>query len=173
MYDPSYVAPRWWGNGEVITITAEPRHRNDSIGRTYDLFFYNITARSENGGLISGIAHGIHNVVLDNVNITIAHWSNYSTGVRCVAAGGVPLPIECMGSHDRRPALRDGDLCGSTCRQPANADGVYFENAHNVTFRRVTVRGYEKGLGWGGGSGREGTRQHAFIRSVRPPALSS
>lgn len=136
----SYVAPRWWGNGEVITITAEPRNVNDSIGHTHDLSFINITARSENGGLISGISHGIYNIYLENVDVTIAHWSNYSTGVRCLAAGGAPLPIECMGSHDRRPALRDSTHCSYYCRQPANADGFFFENAHNVTFNDVTVR---------------------------------
>eukprot|EP01079_Euglenida_sp_SAG-EU17-18_P004499 gene4499-4736_t len=57
--ETEYRAPRWWGNGEWATITAEPRNPGDIIGRTHDLKFIGVRARSENGGLFSGRAHGI------------------------------------------------------------------------------------------------------------------
>jgi len=75
-----YVAPRWWGNGEWLTITSQPRNRGDKIGRVYDILLQNITARSENGGLVSGMANGMQNLSLVNVHVTIDRFGNYSDG---------------------------------------------------------------------------------------------
>jgi hypothetical protein len=73
-----YVAPRWWGNADWIGVTAEQRNAGDVIGNTSNLRFVNITARSENGGLISGWANGVFNVSLENIDLTLTHWTNYS-----------------------------------------------------------------------------------------------
>lgn len=75
-----YVAPRWWGNGEWLSITSQPRNPGDSIGRCYDILLDGITARSENGGLVSGRAHGVQNITLRNVHVTIDRFGNYSNG---------------------------------------------------------------------------------------------
>ena len=49
-------------------------------GHTSNLRFINITARSENGGYVSGLTNGVYNVSFENVHVTLDHWSNYSTG---------------------------------------------------------------------------------------------
>ena len=42
--------------------------------------FVNISGRSENGGLLSGLSGGVDDVTFENIHIKIAAWSNYSTG---------------------------------------------------------------------------------------------
>eukprot|EP00937_MAST-01D_sp_MAST-1D-sp2_P006157 g6157.t1 len=126
-----YQAPRWWGNGEWLGFTNAPRGNGHRIGSMRDMRFVNITARSENGGLVSGLsAGGARGLSFERVHVTIAAWSNYSTGrgPRCFASGRVcsndtgtspappasgarctvPLPggpapgveMDCMGTRD-------------------------------------------------------------------------
>lgn len=131
-----YCSPRWWGNGDWFSITAEPRNIGDAIGRTYDICLQNVTARTENGGLVSGRAHGVQNLTLRNVRVTLAAWSNFSTGdgPPCALAHTAPANrnTTCMGTADHRPAAADGHGCGYTCREAALADGLRLENVQGA-----------------------------------------
>lgn len=131
-----YESPRWWGNGEWLVVSAEPRNAGDVIGRTHDLRFINITARAENGGLVSGKAHGVQNVTFQNVTIVLDAWSNYSTGLGpSCRNNGSSFP--CMGTRDCRPGLYQN--CSYYCRTPSLANGLYFENVQGATLTDVTV----------------------------------
>jgi hypothetical protein len=151
-----YEAGRWWGNGEWLGITNNPRAGGPVTGNIADMTFVNITGRSENGGLLSGLSGGIHNITFENIFIKIEAWSNYSTGAQlCCADAAVcvgkictphPLktgtPIGCMGTRDYRPGLAADPPTGTNCtkgheRTPSKADGIYLENAHGVEFTNV------------------------------------
>eukprot|EP01062_Namystynia_karyoxenos_P000950 TRINITY_DN10342_c0_g2_i1.p1 TRINITY_DN10342_c0_g2~~TRINITY_DN10342_c0_g2_i1.p1 ORF type:complete len:487 (+),score=119.14 TRINITY_DN10342_c0_g2_i1:81-1463(+) len=136
-----YVAPRWWGNGEWLWITSQPRNKGDAIGRLYDLHFANISARTENGGYIGGLANGVQNVTFDNVSVTVTAWTNYSAdGVRlCLADEIIPFP--CRGTVDHRPAP---EAC-SECRQRAAANGILFESVDGVALNEVSVAFEQQG----------------------------
>jgi hypothetical protein len=139
-----YVAPRWWGNGEWLTITAEPRHEGDIIGQTYNITFENIFAVSENGGLISGRQNGIRGLVMRNITIVMDAWSNYSAGEgpKCQqkdTSGVGDNEIICMGTHDHRPSFEEDANCSYYCRTPGLADGIYLENVHDAHFHHFSV----------------------------------
>eukprot|EP00944_MAST-04C_sp_MAST-4C-sp1_P014298 g14298.t1 len=157
-----YEAARWWGNGEWLGITNSPR--NLPCGNIRNMKFINITGRSENGGLLSGLSGGVSDITFENIHIKIAAWSNYSTGPEpccangpiCVGPKCVPhttktgSQITCMGSRDYRPSppLPSGLECPMGIgrgheRTPAKADGIYLENAHNVTFKRNVIFEFE------------------------------
>lgn len=128
-------AERWWGNGDWVSITAQPRSPGDAIGNISNISFINVTARSENGGFISGLAHGVHGVLLENVHVIIAKWSNYSTGkgefyAPCATDQGLK---PCMGTRDYRP------YDGHPGRVVAAADGLYLEHVFDAVLKNVTV----------------------------------
>ncbi|KAJ9450535.1 putative polygalacturonase [Diplonema papillatum] len=141
-----YSAPGWWGNGEWLTLTSEPRMKPspDYGGSMHSLRFVNITGRSENGGLVSARgSHGstVSDVHFENIDIVFDQWSNYTTGALCLeGAAGANIP--CMGSFDFRPSgIEDSSLCEKNtynyCRTPSVMRGIHFVNAHGVTFRDV------------------------------------
>ena len=151
-----YVAPRWWGNGDWLSITAEPRHQHDIIGELYDLTFENIFAVSENGGLISSKRqNGIHGLVMQDIRVVLDRWSNYSMGQgpkcqhrdfpghyshgsgRGRSVRGIELT--CMGTQDHRPSFAEDVNCSHYCRTPAKADGLYLENVHDTFINNFTV----------------------------------
>jgi hypothetical protein len=153
-----YQAPRWWGNGEWLTISNTPRDNGHAIGSMHGLRFVNITARAENGGLLSGLTHGVTDVTFDNVHVKIGAWANYSKGPLpcfenpvictnesqplCVNRTGQPIPgspISCLGSRDYRPTPDTTSNCSYYCRSSSKADGLFMENAHNVSFKGFTV----------------------------------
>ena len=135
-----YQAPRWWGNGEWITISNNPRGDGHTIGTVSGIRFVNISGRSENGALVSGLGSTVNDVAFQNINMRFAAWSNYSTGSGppCYADGpvcsnatgkGVPSPsgpvkcaehdvktdtklAHCMGSRDYRPTPGSDHLTG-------------------------------------------------------------
>ena len=120
-----YQAGRWWGNGEWLGITNTPRNIPNNEHAIKNMKFINITGRSENGGLLSGLSHGVSDIVFENIDIKIMTWSNYSTGPeKCCASPLIcvdgmmnnssknkcvshPLQtgtiIDCMGTRDYRP----------------------------------------------------------------------
>jgi hypothetical protein len=127
-----YQAGRWWGNGEWLDVTRIPRHEGGSTGEIRNLRFVNITARTENGGLLSGFPNrGIQNVSFENVYVKVETWSNYSANPQSCCAiasppkdedeadqGGTSLAtrnlqehidpsdnttMSCLGSRDYRP----------------------------------------------------------------------
>jgi len=64
-----YSAPRWWGNGEWLGVTNTPRDDGKAIGYIKGLRFINITAKSENGGILSGLSGGVSDVTFENVKV--------------------------------------------------------------------------------------------------------
>ena len=80
---------KWWGDGGPIYISTMLRQPGDPSCDVQNVTFEDITAVSQNGALLSGLApgHTLRNVTLRRVNITIDRlpsW-NYSTGVPSVA----------------------------------------------------------------------------------------
>jgi hypothetical protein len=157
-----YEAARWWGNGEWLGITNSPR--NEPCGTIRDMKFINISGRSENGGLLSGLSGGISDITFENIHIKIATWSNYSSGPEPCCANGpicvgdmcVPHPYQtgarilCMGTRDYRPspALPSGRECPVGIgrgheRTPSKADGIFLENAHHIVFKQNVVFEFE------------------------------
>lgn len=98
-----YVAPAWWGNGEWFSITAQPRFEGDVIGNVYDIHLENITAVSENGGLVSGRPHGVQDISFKNVYLTLDKWSNYSDHAEYICLYHNVEHIDCRGTRDYRP----------------------------------------------------------------------
>ena len=165
-----YEAPRWWGNGEWLVVTNTPRGNGHAIGSVSEMRFVNISGRSENGGLLSGLSgRGVSNVSFENVHVRIETWSNYSVGpTPCYAAPPIctneshpkcvahPLPtdsaIRCMGSRDYRPTppgVSTPD--GYSVRSPALADALALENARGVSLRNVTFEFESPRKPWFGG----------------------
>lgn len=141
-----YYGPRWWGNGEPISFTAEPRGTNplaSSIGQIYNHRFINITARSENGAFISGKTHGLYGFTFDNVSIELDHWSNYSLpgAATCIDAKysndstHETTFTDCRGSVDRRPAL---EAVGYNVRFPSKSVPFRIENAKGLRLNGIT-----------------------------------
>ncbi len=123
------------------------------MGQIRGLKFIDITGRSENGGILSGISGGAHDVLFENVYIKIETFGNYSSGPLpcfqnpvicsndtehiCVEQTAAPgSEISCLGSRDYRPTPEGN--CSFYCRSASKANGVFLENAHDVTFKNVT-----------------------------------
>merc|ERR1712196_443679 len=126
------------------------------MGSTTGLRFENITARSENGGLLSAVAgQGISDVVFEGINLTITTGiGNYSSGEgpACCTPGGREN-ITCMGTRDHRPSYIEDVNCTDfgNCRTlPAKADALRLENAHNVSVEDFTVQFGPKKTSWYG-----------------------
>ncbi|KAL6987084.1 hypothetical protein U1Q18_012842 [Sarracenia purpurea var. burkii] len=77
-----YYDPSWWGRAEPIYVTTCPRHTNSRSGSISNVQFINITARSENGILLSGSRSGLlRNLKFFNVDLIYTRWTNYSGGL--------------------------------------------------------------------------------------------
>lgn len=114
-----FVAPRWWGSGEPIWISTLQRAATTPVGRTYGITFVNISARSENGAFVSGLANTVANVTFDNVHITVDKWSNYSEPV-----------------HDYRPTGTGSHVADKVV---GPVDGFYLEAVDGVSFAGSSV----------------------------------
>jgi hypothetical protein len=164
-----YQAPRWWGNGEWLVVTNNPRGDNHNIGSISNMNFINITGKSENGGFMSGISgSGISNITFQNIHMEIDTWGNYSdgSGPPCYADVPVcsnttgtknppeknvkcakhPIPTgtqlkHCMGSRDYRPTPCNlpNNLCWYV-RTPSKADILFLENVHHIHFDNVVFQ---------------------------------
>lgn len=142
-----YENPRWWGNGEWLAMTSEPRSETNVVGSISNLVFENIQAVSENGGLLSGRGHAIENVTMKNVHVIIKAISNYSdgTGPQCsfLVGNDTIVPIPCMGTLDYRPSLIQGDdpncISWGACRTKGRAHGIYLENVRNASLQDWVV----------------------------------
>ncbi|CAJ1404561.1 unnamed protein product [Effrenium voratum] len=147
-----YQAPRWWGNGEWLSFTTrkrslEPPQPEGEAGDLRDLWFENIVARSENGGLLSG--HGnskVRNVTFLNVKVNITPGiGNYSQGQGpncCLRDENATTCHQvCMGSKDYRPSYEEDVGCDSfgNCRARGLAYGLRVENAEYVKVLNMSV----------------------------------
>jgi len=74
-------AARWWGWGEAASITAWPRVSGGRVGKLSDVRLRNIHGRSENSFRVDGQpGQPIEDVLLENVNLTMNHWTKYPGG---------------------------------------------------------------------------------------------
>jgi polygalacturonase len=74
-------APRWWGWGEAISITAWPRVEGGTVGSLKNIRLRNIKARAENSVRIDGQpSQPIEDVLLENIDVTIDKWTMYPGG---------------------------------------------------------------------------------------------
>ena len=110
-FDESY-----WGTGEAICITAEPRHIGSSTGVIRNVHIRNVNTNGENGVFIYGNAeHPIENVTLENIHVNLRKTSKW--------------PVT---GYDLRP-----------CDEPMFLDtklyGVYQENVRNLKIEKLNV----------------------------------
>ena len=103
-------APRWWGNGDWLSVNNNPRGNGETIGTISNLHFINITGRSEGGGLLSGIS-GLSDVSFENVFVKIEAWSNYSDGSGPPCYEDAPSCSNMTGAEDEPPQPSEDVVC--------------------------------------------------------------
>eukprot|EP00897_Mesotaenium_endlicherianum_P006142 jgi/Mesen1/5556/ME000280S04683 len=120
-----YYDPSWWGRAEPIYITACPRSLGSSLGSIRNVTFVNITAVSENGIFVSGHPQSlVHDLVFDNVSLSMNRWTNHSGGL-----------------HDYRP--------GCQGLVSHNTSGLFMDQIYDVYLRNVSINwGPMKGPNW-------------------------
>ncbi len=125
-----YTAPRWWGNGEPIWITSEPRtpYPTGVVGFVSNITFQDIRAVSENGALITGRNHTLHGITLERVSITIKSSTDYLQRQ--------PQPPITLIGKDYRPAMDEFWLN----RIPSAINGIRLEEAGAVVASGVSVQ---------------------------------
>ena len=118
----------WWGDGDPIWITIMPRNRQQTtVGKIYDIYFKNITIRSENVFLISGFGDelvnnsisSLYNININNLNIIIDKWGYYRHVEK---------------SHDYRPSYIN--------TLPSDIDAIYIEYANNISIKNTDITFY-------------------------------
>jgi hypothetical protein len=114
-----HYAPRWWGWGEAISITAWPRTAEGKVGYLRNISLRNIYGRAENSVRIDGQREQpIENVLLENVDIMIDKWTTYP------------------GAHfDNRPTM-----AGVEGLEPHDTPVFSVRHAKNVELRHCTAR---------------------------------
>ncbi|MGA2541042.1 MAG: glycosyl hydrolase family 28 protein [Verrucomicrobiota bacterium] len=94
-----YYSDPWWGRGEAISLTALPRTPETKVGTMHHITLQNITGRAENSVRIHGVAASrIHDVLLDNVAVTLDRWTKYPGGLFDNRPTQEPDPIEAHGN---------------------------------------------------------------------------
>lgn len=121
----------WWGKSEPIYVTSYPRARGNhkdagwrfpkgatqgACGEVSNIRFIDIYSTSENGIFLGCDEPGkIHNVTLDNVELTLLKPAQYEGGV-----------------FDRRPCEGEGFI-------KAPSSGIYTENIENLNINRLNI----------------------------------
>jgi len=117
-FTAQYFSAPWWGRGEAISFTAVPRAPGARLGRIHDVRVERVRGRAENSVRIDGHAPGhVSDVVLSDVDVTLARWTRYPGGV-----------------FDNRP---------TTAAEPVerhDTPGISVRRADRVTLDRCTVR---------------------------------
>ncbi len=121
----------WWGKAEPIYITAYKRapsnHKDGNwrfkkgqtegqVGPVRNIYFRNLSCKSENGAFIGGEPGMLDNIVLESVELVIKKTTKYPGGC-----------------YDRRPCDVDGFVKGST-------SGIYLDTAGAVTLHECRIR---------------------------------
>ncbi len=89
----------WWGRGEAISLTVQPRNERTKVGKLFDVRIRNVTARAENSARICGCTESaIAGVTLENVALTMDRWTSYPGGVWDNRPGGADDGIERHGT---------------------------------------------------------------------------
>lgn len=77
-----YHGDPWWGRGEAISLTAIPRVATNKLGTLHNVRIQNVTGRAENSVRICGSPDSrIHDVLLENVSVTLDRWTSYRGGL--------------------------------------------------------------------------------------------
>ena len=107
----------WWGHGEGISLTAIPRAPGARVGRISGVRFREISGRAENSVRICGSAQSrIRDVVMEDVAITLDHWTKYRGGI-----------------WDNRPTTAVPGI------EPHGIPGFGIRNADTIELRRCSV----------------------------------
>jgi hypothetical protein len=113
-FTASCHADPWWGHGEGISLTAMPRTPETAPGTMHNITLQNISGRAENSARIQGSPTArIHEVLFDNVAVTLARWTKYRGGLFDNRPTKVLTPVEAHGTP------------GFSIR---NADGITLKN---------------------------------------------
>jgi len=113
-----YHGDPWWGRGEAISLTAIQRTNTTKLGTIHDVRIRNVSGRAENSVRICGSeASRIHDVLLENVSVTLDRWTKYRGGL-----------------FDDRPTKVMTDV-----PQHGNP-GIMISHADNVTLRNCRVQ---------------------------------
>lgn len=111
----------WWGQGDPIKITAiRGRSYSKSIGIVKNIFFTNVTCRSENCiNLYASDETRLQNIFFNNLEMEFVKSQKEET---------------CGGNLDFRPNIVPGKEVFAR-----NIPAIYVENADNVFFNQVVV----------------------------------
>jgi hypothetical protein len=100
----------WWGSGEAIWISnvaesANPHATNGGLSGTIrDIVFENISIRSENSVLLSGLTKAIGPLTFTNIDLTIGVYGN----VTCAKGNNTMMPTGCRDIRPYHRPLKDG-----------------------------------------------------------------
>jgi hypothetical protein len=94
-FQSQYFSDPWWGRGEAISFTALPRKLGSKIGTLHHINVQNVTGRAENSVRVWGSPDSrAHDIVLDNVDITLDRWTRYKGGLYDNRPTSAIAPIE-------------------------------------------------------------------------------
>jgi pectate lyase len=94
-FQSQYFSDPWWGRGEAISFTAIPRKPGSKIGTLHHINVQNVTGRAENSVRVWGSPDSrAHDIVLDNVDITLDRWTRYKGGLYDNRPTSAIAPIE-------------------------------------------------------------------------------
>jgi polygalacturonase len=138
-----YYSDPWWGRGEAISFTAIPRNKGAKLGSLHHISVKNVTGHAENSVRIWGSpeAHA-HDVILDNVDITLKPPKRYRGGVYDNRPTSSMTPIEehrtsGFSVHDADSILlRDCTLRWDKERPPYFGDAIEQEATTRVKVER-------------------------------------
>jgi hypothetical protein len=112
-----YHGDPWWGRGEAISLTAIPRLTTGKLGTLHHVRIQNVTGGAENSVRICGSAGSrIHDVLLENVSVTLDRWTSYRGGL-----------------FDNRPTKVVADI------EPHGNPGIMISQADNITLKHCRV----------------------------------
>jgi hypothetical protein len=129
---------QWWGAAEPVYITALHRSHGSPLGRIRNIRLANLICRGENGIYLSGCEESIlEDVVLDNVRLEVAKWTEIDGGfydrrpgvVGVVESVNAGLYIE----HANRVTIRDSDLVWGANRQPYFGPAMVSRHVSNLS----------------------------------------
>ncbi len=132
-------AARWWGWGEAISVTAQPRLPGQPVGSLRDVRLRNIRGRAENSVRVQGTPERpVENILLDNVDITIDQWTAFPGGKfdnRPTLPGS-----EGLEAHDT-PAFSLRDVRGVTLRDCKASWGANRQSFYGAALETERVTG--------------------------------
>lgn len=107
----------WWGKGEGISITANPRKKNQPVGTISDVRFFDIQMDCENGIFIYGDpTQNIFDVTFENIELRLNRKTKW--------------PLD---THDIRPCEGNGTIEG-------RMNFIKCVHAKNITFQNMTYQ---------------------------------